>query len=70
MTGTRDWVLIVPPSGRLPETIRALLAVADSPTHVRTQGNSDLLVAPYVAERFTTPTPPRRKPRARRTKED
>ena len=55
MTNVKDWTVVVAPDGRLPETIRRLLALADHPTHVRTQGNSDLLVAPYIIERLNKP---------------
>lgn len=66
MTDTKNWTLVVAPDGKLPETIRELLAVADSPTDVRTQGNADLLVAPYVIERLNKP---KRTPRKRTEKE-
>lgn len=69
MTSTKDWVLILPAEGKFKETIRELLALADSPTDVRTQGNTDLLVAPYVAAALDRPKSEPR-PRSRRKKEE
>lgn len=66
MTDTRDWITVVAPDGELADTIRRLLDVADNPTHVRTQGNNDLIVAPYVVERLERP---KRAPRKSNRKE-
>jgi hypothetical protein len=66
MTSVKDWVLVIPADGELKETIHRLLDLAEDPTHVRSQGNSDLLVPPYLADLFNEP---KRIPRARRKKE-
>lgn len=66
MTDIKNWITVVAPEGRLPETIRELLALADDPSHVRTQGNRDLIVAPYVADRLNRP---KRAPRKSTRKE-
>lgn len=59
----KDWTTIVVPEGGMQGAIRALLDLAESPTHVRTQGpNRELLVPPYLAEKYTTP-PKRRRPK-------
>lgn len=81
MTGTSGWVTVIPGKGRVGEVARELLALADTPTHVRTDGNgSEFLVPPYLADRYLTPPPApastqadsttERRPRRRLKKED
>lgn len=58
----KNWITIVVPEGGMQDAIRALLDLADSPTHVRTQGPvGELLVPPYLAEKYTTPPAPKRR---------
>lgn len=57
-----DWVVVVPGQDGIPETARALLALAHHHTHVRTGGNgSEFLVPPYLADLYTAPPKPRRR---------
>jgi hypothetical protein len=57
-----SWVTIVPAPGDVKEVARALLALADSPADVRTQGTgNEFRVPPYLAERYTNPPRPRRR---------
>lgn len=71
MSGVKDWVVVMPAPGDVKETARALLALADSPADVRTDGNgSEFLVAPYVADRYNTAPEPTPRPRRRAKKED
>lgn len=61
------WVEVIPAPGAIVETAQALLAIADDPNHVLTQGNGDwFLVAPYVADAYSTPL--RKRPAARSKK--
>lgn len=63
-----DWTTVVPDPGDIVETARQLLALADDPTHVRTDGNgSEFRVPPYLAERYNTPPEPKAR---RRTKKE
>jgi hypothetical protein len=51
-----SWVTVIPAPGALVETAQQLLAAADDPQHVLTQGNGDhFLVAPYIADAYNTP---------------
>jgi len=60
---TDDWVTVIPGEGQLVETIRQLLALAESPVHVRTDGNgSELRVPPYLADLYNAPPVPKRRP--------
>lgn len=60
----RDWIEIVPAKGEEKETIRALLALAEHSSHVRSQQPSpELLVPPYLADLFTKPKPRRGRPK-------
>ncbi|MEU7074730.1 hypothetical protein AB0B30_32515 [Streptomyces narbonensis] len=69
MTGLKDWTVVVPAPGEVRETAQALLALADSPTDVRTDGNgTEFLVPPYLADKFNESLRP--KPRRRAKKED
>lgn len=59
----RDWVTVIPAASDVKETARALLALAHDPQDVRTRGNgSEFLVAPYVADLYTSPPKRRRSP--------
>ncbi|MER5705996.1 hypothetical protein [Streptomyces sp. NPDC002122] len=69
MSGVKDWAVVVPAPGEVRETAQALLALADSPAHVRTDGNgTEFLVPPYLADKFNESLRP--KPRRRAKKED
>ena len=71
MTGTRDWVTVVPGREAVKETVRELLALADAPSDVRTQGNGDeFLIPPYLADRYQASLAPAPKRRSRTKKED
>ena len=62
-----DWVAVVPAKGQEERVARELLALAQHPGHVRTQGNGlDFIVPPYLAELYITPPAPKR----RRTKKE
>lgn len=64
------WVLVLPASGAVKETARALLALARSPRDVRTDGNgSEFRVPPYLADLFNAPPAEAPKPRRRVKKE-
>lgn len=68
MSGVKDWTVVVPAASDVKETARALLALADSPGHVRTDGNgSEFLVPPYLADRYNESLRPKRR---RAKKED
>ena len=69
MGGMKDWAVVVPAAGEVKATAVALLALADSPADVRTDGNgSEFLVPPYLADRYNESTRP--KPRRRAKKEE
>jgi hypothetical protein len=69
MTGVKDWTVVVPAPGEVREIAQALLALADSPADVRTDGNgTEFLVPPYLADKFNESLRP--KPRRRAKKED
>lgn len=64
-----DWVHVIPAEGTVADVAKALLALAESPAHVRTDGNgSEFLVPPYLAELYMTPPKPPAKRRS--TKKD
>lgn len=70
--GTEGWVPVVPGAGELKETAQLLLAIAQDPALVRTDGNgTSFLVPEWVAHSFVTPAEPpkKRAPRARKTEE-
>lgn len=65
-----DWyerlIEVIPPPGQIVETAQALLALAEDPTHVLTQGNGDWFLVPlYIADAYNTPM---RKRPARKSK--
>lgn len=65
----KDWELFVPEPGDAKELVRALLAVAPDPSHVRTQGTgSQFLVSPEAAEAYRSSLRPKRA--ARKVKEE
>lgn len=69
MTGVKGWTVVVPAPGEVRETAQALLALANSPADVRTDGNgTEFLVPPYLADKFNESLRP--KPRRRAKKED
>lgn len=69
MTGVKDWAVVVPAPGEVRETAQALLALAESPADVKTDGNgTEFLVPPYLADKFNESLRP--KPRRRAKKED
>lgn len=54
-----DWVAVVPVRGEEARVAAELLALAQHPGHVRTQGNGlDFIVPPYLAELYTKPPAP------------
>ena len=56
-----DWVTVVPGPDGPAATARALLALAETPLHVRTDGNgSEFRVPSYLADLYTAPPKPRR----------
>ena len=57
-----DWTTVVPKPGDVKETDRALLALADSPAHVRTDSSgSEFRIPPYLADRYNAPPKSRRR---------
>jgi hypothetical protein len=69
MSGVKDWATVVPPAAEVKATAQALLALADSPADVRTDGNgTEFLVPPYLADRYNESLRP--KPRRRAKKEE
>lgn len=57
-----DWTTIVPEPGRVRDVALELLALAKSPTDVRTDGNgSEFRIPPYLADLYTAPPKPRRR---------
>ena len=63
------WVHVIPSREEVPDVARALLALARTPTDVRTDGSGDeFVVPPYLADLYNAPEPA---PKARRrTKKD
>lgn len=62
-----DWVPVIPATGELKETAQMLLAIADNPALVRTDGNgTSFLVPQWVADSFVTPAPPSTPPPRKR----
>jgi hypothetical protein len=62
-----DHAIVIPEKGKLKETARALLALADDPRHVMTEGNgTEFRVPQYLADKYAktayepAPTPKRR----------
>lgn len=52
---------VVPGPDAIQETAKALLALAESPTHVRTDGNgSEFRIPPYLADLYNAPAPKKR----------
>ena len=78
MTGMKEWSVVIPGWGEIGAVARALLDLADDPTHVRTSGNgSEFLVPPYLADRYNQASPepepdtePVRRPRRRLKKQE
>jgi hypothetical protein len=59
---TDDWVHVVPAPEAVQETAVLLLSLADSPAHVRTDGNgSEFRIPPYLADKYNAPPKPRRR---------
>lgn len=66
-----EWVPVIPGAGMLKETAQMLLAIAQDPALVRTDGNgTSFLVPQWVADSFTTPTPSPRKRASRARKSE
>lgn len=66
-----DWATVVPAKGEEKATIKLLLSLADHSSHVRSQApGSELLIPPYLADRFTESTQPKPQPRPRRPKKE
>lgn len=64
MTDESTWVTVVPASGTVAETARALLDAADDPSQVRTiNAGNEFLVPEHVAERYGAAARPRRRSR-------
>ena len=62
-----DWVPVIPATGELKETAQMLLAIAEDPALVRTDGNgTSFLVPQWVADSFVTPAPPTTSPPRKR----
>lgn len=62
----KDWVEVIPGKGELKETAQMLLAIAEDPALVRTEGNGTTFLVPgWVADSFVTPAPPPPPPRKR-----
>lgn len=71
MSGLADWVTVVPPAAELKATAIVLLALADSPADVRTDGNgTEFLVPPYLADRYNESLRPKPRRRAKKDEED
>jgi len=66
-----DWTTVVPDPGHVKTVARELLALAEVPTDVRTDGNgTEFRIPPYLAELYTAPAEPPAPKRARRTKKE
>jgi hypothetical protein len=71
MSGVKDWATVVPPAAEVKATAQALLALADSPADVRTDGNgTEFLVPPYLADRYNESLRPKPRRRAKKDEED
>lgn len=71
MGGMKDWAVVVPAAGEVKATAAALLALADSPADVRTDGNgSEFVVPPYLADRYHESLRPKPRRRAKKDEED
>lgn len=58
-----DWITVIPGPGEVAEVARALLALAASPAHVRTDGNgSEFRIPPYLADLYSPAPAPRKRP--------
>ncbi|MEU7010370.1 hypothetical protein [Streptomyces sp. NPDC046332] len=61
MNALTDWFPVIPAEGAVKDTAKALLALADDPSHVRTtSGGTEFLVPAYLADKYTKPAPRRR----------
>ncbi|TXS16335.1 hypothetical protein EAO70_12920 [Streptomyces sp. adm13(2018)] len=68
---SKDWTVVVPAAGQVKETAVALLALADSPADVRTDGNgTEFLVPPALADRYHESLRPKPRRRAKKDEED
>jgi hypothetical protein len=62
-----EWVPVIPSRGTVKDVARALLAIAGDARLVRTEGNgAEFLVPSWVADKFTTPAEPDKKPAPRK----
>jgi hypothetical protein len=58
-----NWITVLPGPGEVAEVARALLALASSPAHVRTDGNgSEFRIPPYLADLYSPAPAPRKRP--------
>jgi len=58
-----DWITVIPGPGEVAKVARALLALAASPAHVRTDGNgSEFRIPPYLADLYSPAPAPRKRP--------
>lgn len=56
-----DWTAVIPAPGQIMDVAKALLALADDPRDVRTDGNgSEFRIPPYLADRYNAPAPRKR----------
>jgi hypothetical protein len=70
VSGLKDWTVVVPPAAEVKATAQALLALADAPADVRTDGTgNEFLVPPYLADRYNESLRPKRR-RAKKDEED
>lgn len=71
MSNVKDWTVVVPPAAEVKATAIVLLALADSPADVRTDGNgTEFLVPPYLADRYNESLRPKPRRRAKKDEED
>ena len=71
MSGMKDWTVVVPPAAEVKATAQALLALADSPADVRTDGTgNEFMVPPYLADRYNESLRPKPRRRAKKDEED
>jgi hypothetical protein len=67
----KDWTVVVPPTGDVKAVAQALLALANSPADVRTDGNgAEFLIPPYLADRYNESLRPKPRRRAKKDEED
>lgn len=65
-----DWVHVVPGKEGIKITAALLLELADSPQHVRTDGNGTTFRVPqYLADKFNAPAPVKRRRRTQKEEE-